>query len=88
MLLQHGCSLSNDHHTSVKQTRLTISYTSKKDTLIFSRVLLRLFSGLKILVSVYMISVFNIFNYKRGHFESCLTTKLLLIVVKLHLVIS
>ena len=33
-----------------------------------------------------MISVFKIFNYKRGHFESCLTTNLLLIVVKLHLV--
>ena len=50
MLLQHGCSWSGDHHISVKQTRLTISYTSKKDTVIFSRVLLRLFSGLKTLV--------------------------------------
>ena len=50
MLLQHGCSWSGDHHTSVKQTRLTTSYTSKKDAVIFSRVLLRLFSGLKTLV--------------------------------------
>ena len=56
MLLQHGCSWSSDHHTSVKQTtvqeknKIDDLIHAKKDTAIFSRVLLQLFSGLKILV--------------------------------------